>query len=145
MNHLDSLPSSPQKPRQKWEMPSRVEEARARQAAVEANWRAVCKAVDARDGKQCRCCDTRSDPEATGLLKRGHRHHLVYRSAGGTDTTDNLVHLCAQCHADEHANKLRIDGNPDERLTFFRKIPGDEWGQWYIVREELAVRVVRKD
>lgn len=121
---------------------SRVDVAREKEAAEEAAWRAVCKAVDARDGKQCRCCDKRSDPEATGLLKRGHRHHIVYRSAGGTDTTDNLVTLCAQCHSDEHKNKLRIEGNPDERVTFFRR---DERDQWFIVREEVSVRQVRRD
>ncbi len=126
----------------KQDLPSRVDEAAADAAAAEARWRAVCKAVDARDGKACRCCDKRSDPDATGLLKRGHRHHLVYRSAGGTDTTDNLVTLDARCHSDEHRNKLRIEGNPDERLTFYRK---DESGAWYVTREEISVRVVRKD
>lgn len=130
------------RPHFKQDEPSRVDDAREKEAAEDAAWRSVCKAVDTRDGKQCRCCDKKSDPEATGLLKRGHRHHLVYRSAGGPDTTGNLCTLCAGCHSDEHHNKLRIDGNPDERLTFFRK---DDAGQWYVVREEIAVRQVRRD
>lgn len=126
----------------KQDMKSRVDEAREKEAAEEAVWRFVCKLVDQRDGKACRCCDKRSDPEATGLLKRGHRHHLVYRSAGGTDTTDNLVTLCADCHNDEHKNRLRIEGNPDVALIFFRQ---NDAGSWYVVREEISVRVVRRD
>jgi hypothetical protein len=121
---------------------SRVELAAERKATAEKLWRDVCKLVDLRDGKACRCCDKRSDPEATGLLTRGHRHHLVYRSAGGKDVSDNLCTLCSRCHADEHTGKLRIEGNPDVSLMFYRK---DDAGAWYVVREEIAVRQVRKD
>ena len=126
----------------KHDMPSRVDLAVAKKAAEDKQWREVCAIVDARDGRQCRCCDKRSDPEATGTLKRGHRHHLVYLSAGGQDVPENICTLCAQCHSDEHHNKLRIEGNPDVALTFFRK---DEAGEWFTVREEIAVRVVRRD
>lgn len=126
----------------KHDMPSRVDRAKEKNAEAEAVWRAVCKVIDARDGKACRCCDKRSDPEATGLLVRGHRHHIVYRSAGGKDESGNLVTLCAECHSAEHHNRLRIEGNPDVALLFFRK---DEHGVWFVVREEISVRVVRKD
>lgn len=126
----------------KADLPSRVAVARERKAAAEKAWRAVCQVIDARDGKRCRCCDKRSDPDGTGLLDRGHRHHLIYRSAGGKDVSENLITLCASCHDDEHHNRLRIEGNPDERLTFWRKDAGITW---FVVREEIAVRVVRKD
>lgn len=127
---------------QKADAPSRRETKAARKAEADAAWRAVCKAVDARDGRICRCCDKRSDPDATGLLERGHRHHIIYRSAGGKDTTDNLVTLCGACHEDEHRHRLQIEGNPDERLTFFRTTVV---GVWFISREEIAVRQVRRD
>ena len=127
---------------QKSDMPSRVDKAKASKVEKEATWRAVCKAVDARDGKQCRCCDNRSDPDATGLLTRGHRHHIVYRSAGGRDESSNIVSLCSSCHNDEHKHRLLIEGNADERLTFWRK--GDN-ETFHISREEIAVRVVRRD
>lgn len=29
-------------------------------------------------------------------------HHIVYRSAGGTNEPSNLLTLCAVCHAEEH-------------------------------------------
>lgn len=139
---LADLTDTPPPVKQKWDLDSRVDVAKQKEADAEAAWKAVCKVVDTRDGKSCRCCDKRSDPDATGLLKRGHRHHLVYRSAGGQDVSSNLVTLCADCHNAEHRHKLRIDGNPDVALTFWRK---DEGGIWYVVREEIAVRVVRKD
>lgn len=123
-------------------MPSRVDEAADRKREDEANWRAECAKVDQRDGKACRCCDKRSDPEATGLLTRGHRHHLVYRSAGGKDVAENLVTLCAACHNDEHKNRLKVEGNPNVALQFFRK---SKEGGWYCVREEISVRAVRRD
>lgn len=134
-------------PHFKQDEPTRHATAKERRAEAERIWRELCRLVDARDGKACRCCDKRSDPEATGLLVRGHRHHIVYRSAGGQDTTANVVTICADCHAAEHANRLRIDGvqgeaDADKALIFWRK---DEQGVWFIGREEVAVRVVRKD
>jgi hypothetical protein len=126
---------------------SRVQRAAEKKAAADAAWKAVCAAVDARDGKACRCCDKRSDPDATGLLTRGHRHHLIYRSAGGKHETYNVLTLCASCHDSEHRGDLMIDGptmplNADGPLVFSRR---DLDGNWYVVREEIAVRVVRKD
>jgi len=126
----------------KWDDTSRFDAARA--AAVDAahHDRAVFRAVDHRDGRQCRACDRRTNPDAIGLLVRGHRHHLQYRSAGGPTESWNLVTLCPLCHADEHAHRLRIEGNADLALTFWRL---DDEGDWYVARRELAVRVVEVD
>lgn len=124
------------------ELPSRFGERKARKAEAEAQWRMVCALVDVRDGKACRCCDRRSDPDKAGLLERGHRHHITYRSAGGADLSHNIVTLCAACHDSEHRNQLKIEGNPDVALQFFRKTAD---GGWYLTREETAVRVVRRD
>jgi 5-methylcytosine-specific restriction endonuclease McrA len=126
----------------KWDEPSRVEVRIARDAEVAANWRRVCRLVDQRDGRQCRSCGKRTDPDDVGL-QRGHRHHIQYKSACGPDETWNIVTLCAVCHnEEEHRHRLRIEGNADEALTFWRK---DADGAWYVVRRELAVRVVEKD
>lgn len=126
----------------KHDMETRFDTKKAKHLREEAEWREVCRVVDARDGRQCRCCGGKADPNATGITERGERHHIVYRSAGGKDVSTNLALLCAGCHNDEHKHRLRIEGNPDEKLTFYRK---DAAGEWFTVREEIAVRQVRRD
>ncbi len=99
--------------------PSRVERAQEKARLIDAVWRACCKLVDARDHRRCRCCGRRSDPEAIGLLVRGHRHHIIYRSAGGENSPENVITLCAECHDDEHVKRtLRVEGNADEGVMF---------------------------
>lgn len=51
------------------------------------------KAVYARDGYRCALCD-----DVRGL----QLHHVVRRSAGGTDDPANLITLCWRCHAEAH-------------------------------------------
>lgn len=127
----------------KHDMTSRVETANERKAADDKQWRACCAAVDLRDGRQCRACDRKSDPDRTGLLVRGHRHHIIYRSAGGPDETWNICTLCHLCHDAEHVKRtLDVDGNADVALTFARK---DANGDWYIDRQEIGVRQVLRD
>lgn len=122
----------------KGDQPSRLDDAKQEAKDANAQWRAVCKLVDERDKRKCRACLKRSDPDATGLLKRGHRHHIVYRSAGGEDVSENLVTLCAECHDAEHVKRtLEIEGNADEALAFWRKDPIENI--WYLWRREVAV------
>ncbi len=137
--------------RQKFEEPSRVDEAIEREKAETAEKRRHDKEVDARDHRQCRACGRHSDPDATGLTKRGHRAHIVYESAGGSDEASNRVTLCFECHNDEHKDRLRFtaDGGPyvgiDANLgmEFWRKEKAT--GEWYLSRRETAPHVVEKD
>lgn len=103
---------------------SRYEVKATRKQAKAKQWDAVCAAVDARDARCCRVCGKPSRLDATGLLERGHRHHIIYRSAGGPDLTWNLCHLCARHHHEEHTHQIRLSGDADakggiqlERLT----------------------------
>ncbi len=74
------------------------------------NQRSVWMSVSIRDRHQCRCCG-RND----GL----HHHHLVYRSRGGVETTENVALICAFCHALIHTRQLWIVGtNADRPLRF---------------------------
>ena len=71
----------------------------------------VYQAVDLRDGLRCRIC-----LEYAGLDI--HRHHLVYRSAGGRTATENVLSLCANCHlVGIHGGRLKASGDADERGT----------------------------
>ena len=74
----------------------------------------VYVAVDARDGLRCRIC-----LEYAGLDI--HRHHLVYRSAGGLTTTANVLSLCPTCHVvGIHGGRLKASGDADERGRYGR-------------------------
>ena len=56
------------------------------------------RAVYARDGYACALCDS---------TKYLQVHHCVKRSQGGTDSIQNLICLCADCHALAHGIDLR--------------------------------------
>lgn len=70
-----------------------------------------------RDLWRCRNCGYRNDL---------HAHHIVFRSAGGTDEDFNLVTLCSSCHDGVHQGGLTIvePANAEEHLVFKR---GDGW------------------
>ncbi len=53
---------------------------------------------DLQNGK-CACCDK----------KIAHFHHLVPRSGGGSDTPENIVGLCEDCHTKVHTGKLSLN------------------------------------
>lgn len=140
---LADLPDHDPRPlTQKWQKDSRYDRKKQAQVDAAAIRRATWKAVDTRDRRICRACGRLSDPEGAGLTQRGHRHHIQYRSAGGADETANVVTLCAACHNDEHQHRLKVDGNADEALTFWRT---DDKGEWFISRQEIAPHVTEKD
>jgi hypothetical protein len=113
--------------------PSRVRVRKMRNAEQLAAWKAVCKQVDARDGYRCRVCGRRADPNAVGLVDRAHRHHIVYRSAGGEDDEANVITLCAECHAEQHAGRLDVKGNARTGVEVWRQRDGG----WYLVAREV--------
>src|SRR5687767_14332496 len=63
-----------------------------------SEWLSVRLAVLERDGNTCVACgEACTGPDA-------HVHHLIPRFAGGTDDPENLITLCAGCHAAHHPN-----------------------------------------
>ncbi len=118
----------------KSDIPTRFDTKKAQQAEKVAIEREVYAAVTARERGCCRICGKRADPNATGVLYRAHHHHIVYRSAGGGTTTSNVALVCPTHHSDIHSQKIRIEGNADERLSVWRK---DADGVWFMVREEV--------
>jgi len=46
-----------------------------------------------RDGWRCQMC---------GRMDRLEVHHIQFRSQAGDDSEENLITLCAQCHAQSH-------------------------------------------
>lgn len=130
----------------KADMTTRVDAALAREAEDAKNERQWNAEIDRRDGRQCRACGKRTNPDEIGLL-RGHRAHIVYASAGGGMEPSNRLTLCPRCHQDEHADRLRFtaDGRPIDAaagLEFWRR---EKDGHWFLSRRELAPHVLDRD
>ena len=92
----------------------------SKRARMRAASRVVNPQVDARDGFVCRCCGVGCDRTLPPTYARSwHRHHIVYRSACGQETTGNKVGICGACHHAVHVTRtLRISGDADAVLTF---------------------------
>jgi 5-methylcytosine-specific restriction endonuclease McrA len=61
------------------------------------DWIAVRRIVLARDKHRCRACS------------QGHGldvHHVIARSLGGGDVSENLIALCRHCHSSVHGHVL---------------------------------------
>lgn len=79
--------------------------------------RKVYATVNARDKYRCRACGDHCHPYVSEALKKGHHHHVRFRSRGGADHSSNVCLLCAFCHAFVHDHKLIVTGNADSSLT----------------------------
>ena len=95
-----------------------------RQKAARMNEIEVYAAVTLRDESHCRVCGKWTNPRGIGLLNRGHHHHIRYRSQGGDTSTANVILLDAKCHSEEHAGKLQLSGNADERDPVTGRLAG---------------------
>ncbi len=56
-------------------------------------YRDLCAKILERDGWMCQHCGRREQLQI---------HHLIHRSQLGTDSEDNLIVLCAECHHQVH-------------------------------------------
>ncbi len=94
---------------------ARVAKAAKRNAevrAAKAAWLKRSKECEQRDGGICRFCGELTT-NFLGPSMAGEAHHIVYRSAGGTDDLSNLIWLHAQCHDFEHKHRISITGTAD--------------------------------
>lgn len=96
---------------------TRVSEKLQRRAEEARQIKACYAAVDARDQGRCRVCGRRCSPTALALVDRAERHHLVFRSQGGSHEPENVVTVCkAECHAAIHSEGvLRLSGDANAR------------------------------
>jgi 5-methylcytosine-specific restriction endonuclease McrA len=68
-----------------------------------------------RDNWHCRSCNRTQSLQP---------HHIKFRSHGGTDTLDNLVTLCWQCHRAVHDGFLKITIDSDLGTIHFERMKG---------------------
>ena len=98
---------------------ARVDTRETERLATEREWFELCRQVDARDHFRCRACGCRVVKTLTMRANRTERHHVIPRSRGGKDTTQNVCTLCLSCHGQRHITQtLLITGDADSRLTF---------------------------
>jgi len=134
----------------KWETPSRLDLQLEAERDDAANQRLVYALVSARESCRCRVCDRYCDPHASSMLRKGHHHHIVYLSACGPTTVQNVCLLCAECHNDETQHRIRIEGNANEApwLTIWKPDrlglvgPTDDW---YVWKQEVGIREYEHD
>ena len=55
-----------------------------------------------RDKYTCQCCKGKKKDSKLEV------HHIVYRSKGGSDESDNLITLCHTCHKELHEGKIQL-------------------------------------
>ena len=56
-----------------------------------------------RDGYKCQCCKGKHKDSKLEI------HHIVFRSNGGSDESENLITLCHTCHTDLHKGKIKLN------------------------------------
>jgi ATP-dependent DNA helicase RecQ len=64
--------------------------------AVDGDWRGISESILRRDKFKCVECETPCNRDEADI------HHLLSRSAGGSDEPSNLITLCDGCHAAHH-------------------------------------------
>lgn len=79
-----------------------------------------------RDGYRCALCDS---------TKYLQIHHCVKRSAGGTNNRQNLITLCADCHAMAHGinlNGWEITKEEMEQaiVEYLADLYAPDWNPW---------------
>jgi hypothetical protein len=91
--------------------------------------------VFARDGWRC------SVPGCTSQ-RNLHAHHVLFRSAGGSDGGDNLITLCAAHHQRcVHGRVIRISGRAPDALVFEMPLARFRSGD-RVVRAQLSRRAL---
>ncbi len=88
--------------------------------------KATRKAVYRRDGYRCAICDS---------TKYLQIHHCIKRSQGGTDLPQNLITLCADCHALAHGTNLNnwdaTQEDMEQAITeYLADYYAPDWSPW---------------
>ena len=72
------------------------------QKGVQYGFENVKAYVLSRDNYKCQC-------NKKGCTDRLEVHHIIFRSNGGSNSSDNLITLCSKHHKSLHTGKLSID------------------------------------
>lgn len=81
--------------------------------------------VRARDQHQCQSCHVPVFVTCANPLQRAEVHHIQFRSKGGADAMQNLITICAECHAKIHAHELDVIGTNATTVRFVKRKRGE--------------------
>lgn len=105
------LPSAPEPPKQKWEIPTQLDERIRKKRAYERNAAKFRSAVWLRDRSTCRLCGKRVKRSGAQRWEEvGHVHHLRGRRVAPEDkwNLNAAVLLCNPCHLKHHSGKKTL-------------------------------------
>lgn len=71
------------------------------------NWRKISNQTKKRDHWTCQKCGSKGGKYGDAEL---HAHHIVPKSKGGADKSNNLITLCRKCHEKQHGHSIGFDG-----------------------------------
>jgi 5-methylcytosine-specific restriction endonuclease McrA len=72
---------------------------KARVKLSQEDYRELHQQILRRDGWRCQLC---------GSMQNLEVHHIMFRSQNGDDSDENLITLCAECHARVHQTSTTI-------------------------------------
>jgi 5-methylcytosine-specific restriction endonuclease McrA len=120
---------------------SLADERASRRAEILRERKAAYALVDARDKGRCRACGHRVSPTAVWHIDKLERHHITSRRYAGTETSANIVTLCAPCHK-QIPGTLKLSGNADRlgELVVKRLVIDTWWEEPEFLLRERPVR-----
>lgn len=79
------------------------------------------RAIFKRDGGRCRATRRRLKLMSDNPMAVGHVHHIVFKSAGGDDSTRNLILIAPEVHEAIHQHRMDCEGNADVSVMFRKR------------------------
>ena len=92
-------------------------------------YKKICELVDERDGSCVICGST------YGI----HHHHIVFRSALGSDTLENLVCVCWKCH-DRHCHGVEEKKWREHLKEYIQSL-----SDWKDTHKEIAEEIYKRN
>lgn len=92
-----------------------------------------------RDGRRCRAFGVLLKFDTDDLRKRAQNHHIIFRSAGGSDGPENRATLSYRAHAMIHEGTLTAEGDGNGTVTFTEYTFATDGSRRFLRRWESTV------
>lgn len=93
-------------------------------AMVVNDWESHRKKILSRDGYECVFCGMDDDLHTRAFGRGLHIHHIIPRREYGTDSKENLMTVCTQCHRKiEAISDHLLDERRDVESEYMNDLP----------------------